>query len=78
MESGSPSPLDLTVAHLLERWPRSAAVLRKAGLSGCLGCAMAPFETLGEALHLYGLEQGPVLAGLSRIMKGARCRRTKS
>lgn len=77
MEHG-PHLLDLTVAHLLERWPRSAAVLKRAGLAGCLGCAMAPFETLREALQSYGLDAGPVLAGLSPLLtKGARCPRTK-
>lgn len=70
--------LELTIEELLQRWPRSAEVLRRAGLSGCLGCAMAPFETLAEALRIYRVDAGPVLAELSRIAKGKPCRRTKS
>jgi len=70
--------LELTVEQLLHRWPKSADVLRRAGLSGCLGCAMAPFETLAEALRIYGLKTGPVLAELAKVAKGAPCPKTRS
>lgn len=34
------------------------------GLGPCLGCAIAPFETLGEAVSLLGLDVARVLAGV--------------
>lgn len=43
------------------------------GLGPCLGCAIAPFETLGEAVGLLGLDVARVLAGL----RAARRRRAR-
>lgn len=78
MERGRIAALELTIDELLKRWPRSAEVLHRAGLSDCLGCAMAPFETLAEALRIYGVEAGPVVAELATITKGTPCPRTRS
>ncbi|MEW6432432.1 MAG: hypothetical protein AB1730_13075 [Myxococcota bacterium] len=43
------------------------------GLGPCLGCAIAPFETLGEAVSLLGLDGARVLAGV----RGTRRRRPR-
>ena len=49
---------DETVAALLTREPRAARVLLDHGMH-CVGCAIAPFETLAEICVIYGasLEQ---------------------
>lgn len=36
--------------------PKAAEILMEAGL-GCLGCAMAHFETLEQGLLAHGLEE---------------------
>lgn len=78
MERGRIAALDLTIEELLKRWPRSVEVLHRAGLSDCVGCAMSPFETLAEALRIYRVEAGPVVAELATIMKGTSCLRPRS
>lgn len=43
-----------TVGDVLRRWPRVAAVFVRHRMA-CVGCAMAPFETLAEAAAAYRL-----------------------
>ena len=45
---------DETVAALLAREPRAARVLLSHGMH-CVGCAIAPFETLAEICLIYGV-----------------------
>jgi len=45
---------DETVAALLVREPRAARVLLDHGMH-CVGCAIAPFETLAEICVIYGV-----------------------
>jgi hybrid cluster-associated redox disulfide protein len=43
-----------TVSALLARDPRAARILRNHGMH-CVGCAIAPFETLAEVCLVYGV-----------------------
>jgi hybrid cluster-associated redox disulfide protein len=64
----------LTVAEVLERWPATAAVFVRRCMA-CLGCAMAPFDTVAEAVAVYGIELEGFLGELRRETeeeKGAR------
>ena len=45
---------DETVAALLAREPRAARVLLDHGMH-CVGCAIAPFETVAEICVIYGV-----------------------
>jgi hybrid cluster-associated redox disulfide protein len=45
---------DETVAALLARESRAARVLLDHGMH-CVGCAIAPFETLAEICVIYGV-----------------------
>jgi hybrid cluster-associated redox disulfide protein len=60
-----PSPL-LTVADVLRRQPRAAAVFYRRRLA-CPGCAMAPFDTLRDVAAAYDLELTPLLAELAEV-----------
>ena len=44
-----------TVAEVLGMEPAAAKVFCRYGMS-CVGCAMAPFETLDEVARTYGLD----------------------
>jgi len=52
-----------TVAALLAREPRAARVLLNHGMH-CVGCAIAPFETLSEICTIYGVSLDQLLADL--------------
>lgn len=45
---------DLMVAELLERWPETIPVFIRHKLS-CVGCAMAPFDSLSDVAKIYDL-----------------------
>jgi hybrid cluster-associated redox disulfide protein len=55
----------LTVAEVLKRWPATAVVFAYRRMA-CLGCAMAPFDTVGEAAAVYGIELEGFLGELRR------------
>jgi hybrid cluster-associated redox disulfide protein len=43
---------ELMVADILNRWPQAIPVFLKHRMS-CVGCLMAPFETLSDAARIY-------------------------
>lgn len=59
-----------TLEELLRRWPSAAQALRRAGLCDCVGCAMAPFETLDDAVRTYGLDRRRVLSMVRAAARG--------
>jgi hybrid cluster-associated redox disulfide protein len=54
---------DETVAALLAREPRAARVLLNHGMH-CVGCVIAPLETLSEICIIYGVSLEQLLADL--------------
>ena len=59
----------LTVAEVLDRWPATAAVFVRRYMA-CVGCAMAPFDTVGEAAAVYGIKLEGLLDELGRLTDG--------
>lgn len=48
------------MAELLAGWPAASSVLAARGMA-CVGCAMARFETVGEAAVAYGFDPQELL-----------------
>jgi len=65
-----------TVAELIRRYPRAAAPFLRRRMA-CVGCAMAAFDTLGEAAAIYGIDFGAFIVELecSTRAPGHRCPR---
>ncbi len=59
---------NLMVADVLARWPEVIPVFIHHRLA-CVGCSMAPFETLGDAMRIYGLEAEPFLTQLEHAIQ---------
>lgn len=59
----------LTVAEVLERWPATASVFVRRCMA-CIGCAMAPFDTLAEAAAVYGIALAGLLGELHQAGAG--------
>lgn len=53
-----------TVADVLLRRPRAARILVNHRMH-CVGCAIAPFETLKDACEIYGVSLRDLLAELN-------------
>jgi hybrid cluster-associated redox disulfide protein len=47
---------DISVAELLHQWPAAIPVFLRHRM-GCVGCSMAAFEILSDALHIYNLPE---------------------
>lgn len=45
---------DLSVAEVMDRWPKTIKVFLKYQ-TACVGCEMAPFETIATAAENYDL-----------------------
>ena len=60
-----------TIAEVLARWPGAARVLVDSGMH-CVGCAIAPFETVAEACAIYGVSVDQFLADLALLNKAER------
>lgn len=63
----------LTVAEVLVRWPQTISVFMHHRMA-CVGCAIAPFETLAEVATVYDLELHCFLAELEHIIEQPQAR----
>ena len=46
---------DMGIMEVVEKWPIAAEVLMEQGM-GCLGCAAAHFESIGEGAAAHGMD----------------------
>ncbi len=59
-----------TVEEILRRWPGTASAFVRLGLADCVGCGMAPFESLADAARHYGVDPARALAALRAAARG--------
>jgi hybrid cluster-associated redox disulfide protein len=57
------------VSDLLATWPAAARVLVRHHMH-CVGCKIAPFESLKEACEAYGIDPEKLLQELKGILPG--------
>jgi hybrid cluster-associated redox disulfide protein len=58
----------LTVVEVLARWPQTIPVFIRHRMA-CVGCAMAPFETLAEVAAIYRLDLNCFLNELQQAVE---------
>ena len=51
-----PLTADLTAAEVMERWPETIPIFFRYRMA-CVGCPIAPFETLADVAVAYGLDR---------------------
>ncbi|HFQ93838.1 MAG TPA: hydrid cluster protein-associated redox disulfide domain protein [Anaerolineae bacterium] len=61
---------ELTVEEILSRWPQTARVFNHYS-SSCIGCAIAPFCTISDAVTAYGLPRREFVADLQAAIEPA-------
>ena len=61
---------DLTVAEVMDRWPQTIPVFFRYRMA-CVGCPIAPFETMAEVAAIYGLNLSRFLNELEQIIEQA-------
>ena len=71
---GPPGPtdaprLDQPVEEIMGRWPATARVFIQHKMA-CVGCIMAPFQTLASAARAYHIAEGQLLAEMQAVADG--------
>ena len=62
---------------MLERWPQTIPVFLRHRMA-CIGCAMAPFETLADVAAIYSLPLSRFLNELQQTIQPMEGRRYES
>ena len=57
-----------TVEDLLKKWPETADVFNRYGMA-CVGCVVAPFYSVGNAIEIYNLDRDEFLDALLQAIK---------
>lgn len=60
---------DMFVADVLERWPQTAKIFQQFK-TACVGCAMAPFDTIADVVRIYELDGQRFLGALRQAARG--------
>lgn len=58
---------EMTVAEVLETWPETVKVFQDLK-TACVGCVMAPFDTLADVARIYELELETVMEALRQAI----------
>ncbi len=58
---------NLIVADVLARWPQTISIFMRHRMA-CVGCAMAPFETLAEVAAIYNIDLNCFLTELEQVV----------
>lgn len=58
----------LTVDDVMRRWPQTLPVFVRLKLN-CVGCDMAPFETLADVASTYGLPLDELISLLAQAVE---------
>jgi hybrid cluster-associated redox disulfide protein len=58
---------DMSIMEVVEQWPQTAQVLMRHGM-GCLGCAAARFESIGQGAAAHGIDIGPLITALNECI----------
>jgi len=59
----------MIVNDVLTRWPPAVRAFNRMRMA-CPGCAMAPFETVGEACAAYGVKVGCLADAIHEELEG--------
>ena len=55
---------EMSIMEVVEQWPQTAKVLMEHGM-GCLGCAAAHFENIGQGAAAHGIDIESLVTALN-------------
>lgn len=59
---------ELTIEDILKKWPQTAKVFSRYSPS-CIGCAIAPFCKIEDAVNYYGLPKDEFINALHQAIE---------
>lgn len=61
---------EMVVADVLDRWPETVAVFQQFK-TACVGCVMAPFDTLDDVARIYDLDLAALMSAIDATIAAA-------
>ena len=61
---------DMTVVEVLEKWPGTVSVFQDLK-TACVGCAMAPYDTLADVAREYDIDLNDIMMALHDAVSDA-------
>ncbi len=58
---------DMNLKDLLNKYPESARVFAAYGI-GCLGCALATYETIEQGINAHGIDIDDFMKDLNKLV----------
>ena len=71
--ASSPLRAELTVAEVLTRWPQTVQVFLRHQMA-CVGCVMAPYDTLADVSAIYDVPLDRLLEELWEVIQRGSAR----
>lgn len=62
---------ELTIESLLQQWPQTAEVFQQYQMA-CVGCVMAPFYSVIDAIAIYDVDEELFLKDLIQAIKKSK------
>ena len=59
---------EMGIMEIVQTWPQTVDVLVEQGM-GCIGCAAAHFETIGEGAAAHGLDVDALMEALNAVVE---------
>ncbi len=59
---------DMSVEYILENWPETAVVFTQDLKTACVGCPIAPFDTLYDVAEIYEFDLNYILGRLQNVI----------
>ncbi|MCI9458066.1 MAG: DUF1858 domain-containing protein [Oscillospiraceae bacterium] len=59
---------DIGIMELVQKYPQAVAVLQEYGM-GCIGCAAAHFETVGEGAAAHGIDVDAMMEAINKAVQ---------
>ena len=59
---------DIGIMQLVQKYPQAVAVLQEYGM-GCIGCATAHFETVGEGAAAHGIDVYAMMEAINKAVQ---------
>lgn len=60
---------DMTVEFVLENWPETASVFNQDLKTACVGCPIAPFDTLEDVARIYEMDLDYILSLMRKAVE---------
>jgi len=57
---------EMSIMEVVQKYPQSAAVFQNHGM-GCLGCAAAHFENIGQGAAAHGIDIDALITDLNKL-----------